>query len=559
METDYESSNFAILFAIIAFAIMYLLNFTRNKYRFFELRGIRNPKPIFLLGNIHQILNNHLAILSRQWTAEYGKILGIFVGWAPRFVIADAETLNRICIKDFDAFSDHMGFGLMEKHQEKFIFFQNGDRWRKIRALMSPTFTSGKVRRMYTVLDACADDLVSLSSEQMEDSVDKMSAIVNVKNLFSLYTMDAIASCCYGMKMDRARGANSLSAVAIRNEFVRLCLPILTISTIRLIVSIIGPRWLLKLVNFTAFSSVKIGELMNVVSGILETRRTASQNRKYNDYLQMLIDSRLDDEIELDHVDEAENHHASLSHESLKADQQQLVDRVIQNQSGNTLKAHDMKLTDTEILSNAMFLMVVGIESTHNLLTACVYALSHHKEIQERLYQTVKSIAEIREDGHTFGFDYERLTTNEYLDAVISESLRVMPILYTVDRRANRNYHLENWNLNIPKDAILFIGIYAIHHDPDYWSEPDKFDPQRFIGENRDRIVHGSYCPFGIGPRHCVGMRFSLTETKLAIAKLIMKYRFEPVPGLIYPGKLSSTFETLSLDDPRVVLTFRST
>jgi cytochrome P450 family 6 len=85
--------------------------------------------------------------------------------------------------------------------------------------------------------------------------------------------------------------------------------------------------------------------------------------------------------------------------------------------------------------------------------------------------------------------------------------------------------------LVVPKGVRVLLGIHAVHHDPDYWHEPEKFNPERFMPGQREKIVPGSYMPFSMGPRHCIGMRFSLTETKLGLAKVLMNFKFEPAPG----------------------------
>ena len=70
------------------------------------------------------------------------------------------------------------------------------------------------------------------------------------------------------------------------------------------------------------------------------------------------------------------------------------------------------------------------------------------------------------------------------------------------------------------------ILVYVIHHNEEYYPSPEKFKPERFLPENRDQIKPFTYLPFGSGPRNCVGMRFALLEAKLALAKIITKYKF---------------------------------
>ncbi|XP_011705919.1 PREDICTED: cytochrome P450 9e2-like, partial [Wasmannia auropunctata] len=74
-----------------------------------------------------------------------------------------------------------------------------------------------------------------------------------------------------------------------------------------------------------------------------------------------------------------------------------------------------------------------------------------------------------------------------------------------------------------PGDILLF-PVHAIHRDPKYFPNPDKFDPERFSEENKDNILPYTYLPFGHGPRKCIGNRFALMETKILIAHLLQKF-----------------------------------
>ena len=80
--------------------------------------------------------------------------------------------------------------------------------------------------------------------------------------------------------------------------------------------------------------------------------------------------------------------------------------------------------------------------------------------------------------------------------------------------------------ITVPKGTVIGIDIQSVHHNPEYYPNPEKWDPERFTPENRDKLVPYTYMPFSLGPRNCVGMRFALTEAKTAIAYLINRYEF---------------------------------
>jgi len=91
---------------------------------------------------------------------------------------------------------------------------------------------------------------------------------------------------------------------------------------------------------------------------------------------------------------------------------------------------------------------------------------------------------------------------------------------------------------------IVNFDIQSIHHDSDYYPNPRKWDPERFLPENRDKLTPYTYLPFGMGPRNCVGMRFALMEAKTAVVHLINKLQFSPSANTQIPLKFKK-FEFL--------------
>jgi len=117
--------------------------------------------------------------------------------------------------------------------------------------------------------------------------------------------------------------------------------------------------------------------------------------------------------------------------------------------------------------------------------------------------------------------------------------LRKYPPVMTLGRECNSTtgYEIpEASNVKIYAGQVVQFPIYALHHSPDYWADPERFDPTRWLAENRASIVPYSYLPFGGGPRSCIGMRFAVSEAKLAIASIVE--RFQVVRTAKTPKKL---------------------
>src|SRR5207247_2048702 len=102
---------------------------------------------------------------------------------------------------------------------------------------------------------------------------------------------------------------------------------------------------------------------------------------------------------------------------------------------------------------------------------------------------------------------YEELHRLPYLDACISETLRKYPPVTRLEREANQNVTLGDPDIKLKKGHLVEIPIYAIQHSEEYFENAEQFIPERFLPENRYKIIPYTYMPFGTGPRNCIGMR----------------------------------------------------
>lgn len=139
------------------------------------------------------------------------------------------------------------------------------------------------------------------------------------------------------------------------------------------------------------------------------------------------------------------------------------------------------------------------------MLVFLTYELSIHPEIQQKLFDEINDT-----ENHLNGkrIDYDTLQKMKYLDQVVSEGLRKWPVNPLTDRICVKDYLCEyddGRKFQFEKGIELWIPIYGIHHDPKYYSDPEKFNPDRFSEANKHKLVPGTYLPFGLGPRNCIG------------------------------------------------------
>ena len=192
------------------------------------------------------------------------------------------------------------------------------------------------------------------------------------------------------------------------------------------------------------------------------------------------------------------------------------------NEEFNPYKQSSGKtLAEEEVIAQAFVFFIAGYETIATALSYISYELALNQDFQDKLYEEIKSI-----ENEKGTIDYETLLKLPYLDAVICESLRKYPPSARISRIANQEYQLGNTGITLDKGTHVNILVHAIHHNEEYYPGPEKFRPERFLPENRDQIKPFTYLSFGSGPRNCIGMRFALLETKLALAKIITKYKF---------------------------------
>ncbi|SNZ04427.1 Cytochrome P450 [Natronoarchaeum philippinense] len=169
--------------------------------------------------------------------------------------------------------------------------------------------------------------------------------------------------------------------------------------------------------------------------------------------------------------------------------------------------------------------LFAGHETTATSLTYACWLLAGHPDVRERLDAELER--ELGDSDPTF-LDLPSLDVTE---AIVNEAMRLYPPITILYREPHEALTLGGYR--IPEDATLQLSAYGIHRDERWWSDPETFDPERWLAD-RDRPEY-AYFPFGGGPRHCLGMRFAMTELQLALATLAQRVEFERVTESLDP------------------------
>ncbi|MEW5303741.1 MAG: hypothetical protein WDW36_006401 [Sanguina aurantia] len=191
-------------------------------------------------------------------------------------------------------------------------------------------------------------------------------------------------------------------------------------------------------------------------------------------------------------------------------------------------KASGDALTDIQIIAQSQTFILAGYETTANALAFTIYLISRHPEVEAELLREVDAFGR-----HTAPRDDKDMAQFPYTEAVFAESLRLYPPAHTTNRHAPDGLCLGR--VTIPKGAMVFLSINAIHHDPEIWPRCEEFLPQRFLPTHPELgpKLPSSYLPFGLGSRMCVGVRFAKQEAKLALVRLYQQFTFTLDPGQV--------------------------
>lgn len=174
------------------------------------------------------------------------------------------------------------------------------------------------------------------------------------------------------------------------------------------------------------------------------------------------------------------------------------------------------KIRKEQVRDEILTLLIAGHETTGFTLAMALWLVAKYPRVQEKLR------AELTQNLPGGRITPDALEKCAFLEAVVSETLRLYPAAWIIGRHIKTDEVYEG--LLLKKDSEIQTCIMELHRNAAYWSEPDEFRPERFLGESPEPAVKQAYMPFGAGPRKCIGNVFALLEMQVAIAKVLMRY-----------------------------------
>lgn len=546
MTVDPQTSATFILSCLatgLTFACVY---YHINVFSYWSSKGIKGPRPWPLLGTtIYYILRPRIEV-DNEWTRKYGKVYGVYEGYSPVLRITDNELIKHIWIKNFQKFTDRNNNLVKSDHMSRWLFFSKGEHWNNQRILITPMFTSSKMKNMFGVINNCVDrflreinsrlGLTANGSGGRKTGVVEKDAVFSKNELMSL-NLDVIGKTFFDLDLNTYRDKAS--------EFYKRAFAFAEFDVAWAMIYFLIPKivreWfkidLTREYKYEFFSKLSRKRIHELRALKRSDGAPSVPTAKQNNFVQHLIDARLQDTGDQS-IYTAEDDNEAHFNDQMNHNQLEKVHEKQQTSKGIKFRQFE----DLEIEAQMVFFFLAGFETTSSSSTMVIYELSHNLNLQERVYQEIRDALNPGEAAaNDFANQYTKLMELQLLDAFISETMR----LYSPVTEHSRVVTDKNGVL-IPTSPPIFLPYranvsaqaFTVHRDPDYWLEPEKFDITRFYRENKDKIKSCAYMPFGLGPRNCVGMRFALLNMKITIAKLLLNYTILPGPKTKeYPPK----------------------
>ncbi|KAL5235630.1 hypothetical protein ACI65C_003040, partial [Semiaphis heraclei] len=405
------------------------------------------------------------------------KFVGMYQLQTPTLLLRDPEVIRLFLVKSFAHFTDR-GFSY-DGHREpltKHLVNLEGDTWKILRQKLTPTFSSGKIKNMLGLIQGCGVQLI----EYMDATLESGKTEFEIRDLTAKFTTDVIGTCAFGLECNSLKDSQS--------EFRRMGCAVLNSSAslaLAKMIRVFFPK-VFKALKLRTFPAEVQQFFMGIVKQTIDFRNTSPVRR--NDFIQLLLEIK------------SQNRHQEN-------------------------EVNSIELTEELIAAQVFVFFLAGFETSSTTLSFCLHEMAVNQDIQKRVYDEINETA----NRHGLPFSYEAISSMNYLEQCLKEAMRKYPPVQALVRVCTKQFRVPGTNLDLDVGTAVLIPVYAIHHDPQYYPEPDTFNPDRFAkdsdgGGGDNGRPAGVYLPFGDGPRICIGMRFAMLEMKLALAQFLHKY-----------------------------------
>ena len=186
-------------------------------------------------------------------------------------------------------------------------------------------------------------------------------------------------------------------------------------------------------------------------------------------------------------------------------------------------EADDAPMTDVELRDEIVTMLRAAHRNTATLLAWCFALMAKHRDVEAALVGELDHVLAGKRP------DVSALPRLAYVEKVVKETMRYYPLYPSIRRDIGMAYELGGYR--IPAGTTLGISIWAMHRDPRYFTDPERFDPSRWTEQLESTLPKLAFLPFGGGPRQCPFKSYGMFEAVLLLATIAQRFRIELAPG----------------------------
>ncbi|XP_063224001.1 cytochrome P450 6k1-like [Bacillus rossius redtenbacheri] len=482
---DFGLLDFVVL-AVIAGLLIYFYYW--KQFRYWRNKGVPYAEPEFFFGNFKEMFFQRKSfahfIQDLHMQGKGHPLFGFYIFGRPALLLRDPQMIKHVFVKDFGHFVDRYAKADF-KHDplgSRNLFMEKGQPWRHMRTKITPVFTSGKMRRMFPLVTRCGENL----QEYLDEIGARGTKPVEIRETMARFATDVISTCAYGVEANSMKDKD-----AEFRKFGRIVFEFDVRRTLEIMVIFFVPAFV-KLGLFKFFSPETTKYLRKVFWEVITVRE--KNNIKRNDLIDLLIQLKNQGRIEDEGVDDNEKSNQPIS------------------------KTSDF--TDDDLVAQAAIFFTAGYETNSSTLCFCLYELSGAPDIQQRLRRDIVDTLE----RHGGEITYEAMQEMTYLEKVVSETLRKYPPVGFLDRVCTKDYVLPDAGVHVQKGTPVYVPVHGIHRDPEFYPDPESFDPERFSEQSKQARTPYTYLSFGEGPHNCIGLRFAQMTVKTSLVHVLSRY-----------------------------------
>nr|AEL88542.1 cytochrome P450 CYP4BD5v1 [Dendroctonus rhizophagus] len=431
------------------------------------LRNVPGKKPFLIFGNMLDFMPGSTVLLDNLmgYLKTYGDTILVHDGsfsWVlltidyefNEFLHTSTVHIEKSNLYNF--FKGWLGQGLLTSF---------GPTWRSHRKVITPSFHFSILQQFISVFDSVGNKLMKkLESEAGKDSVE-------VSQLISLYALDVICEAAMGVKIHALESGNS--------EYVK---------------------------SIKEMCNIVVDRMFSIISTRFYKLTSTYQKEKkalkiIHEHVDAVISKRLEE-------------YSQKPEKSSQSDDFGVKKRLAFLDMLLEARIDGKPLTKTELRDEVNTFMFEGHDTTSSAMSFALYLIATHPEVQDKLFEEQTQI--FPSDCKNARPSHNELLEMKYLDLVIKETLRLFPPVTFYGRKLAHDVEFKG--TLYPKGLSVLLFPYGSHRSPKYFTEPDKFIPERF--ENWTGKLPFAYTPFSAGPRNCIGQKFAVLEMLATLSKI---------------------------------------